>query len=64
MPFDRRSLLDRLVDVCISVLIGALALYGAMWLLRAIWPDLLLVAGSLAGIVGLVTWWRTRQSGW
>jgi len=56
--------LDRLVGACISVLIGAMALYGAIWLLRAIWPELLVVGASLASIVGLIGWWNSRRSGW
>lgn len=56
--------LDRLVGACVSVLIGALALYGAVWLLRAIWPELTIVALSATAIVGVFSWWRSRISGW
>jgi len=56
--------LDRLVGACISVLIGALALYGAVWLLRAMWPQLTVVALTAAVIVGVFSWWQGRRSGW
>lgn len=55
---------DRLVGACGSLLIGALALYGAVWLLRAIWPELIIVALVSAVIVGLISWWREHRSGW
>ncbi len=56
--------LDRLVGTCVNVLIGALALYGAVWLLRAIWPELVMVTLLGACVVGLISWWRVRRSGW
>lgn len=64
MSQEPQRWLDRLVGACISVLIGALALYGAIWLLRAIWPELVIVGMSLAGIVGLTRWWRGRGLDW
>lgn len=56
--------LDRLVGACVSVLVGALALYGAVWLLRAIWPELAIVALCGAAIVGAIGWWRGGRAGW
>lgn len=56
--------LDRLVAACINVLIGALALYGAVWLLRAIWPELVMVTVLGGCTAGLIGWLRRRQNGW
>jgi asparagine N-glycosylation enzyme membrane subunit Stt3 len=56
--------LDRLVGACFSVLLGALALYAAVWLLQAIWPALLMVVFVASCIVGLVALWRMRQGRW
>lgn len=56
--------LDRLVGACIAVLIGVLALYGAVWLLRAILPELVMAGLTLAAMLGLLGWRRTRRSGW
>lgn len=65
MLFDgRRSPLDRIQDACVTALVGALALYGAVWLLRAIWPELLIVGLVAGGIAGLLMWWRQRCGGW
>ena len=56
--------MDRLLDACVTVLVGALTLYGAVWLLRAIWPELVVVAVVTGAIVVLISWWRGRQAGW
>ena len=61
---ERRSLSDRLLDVSLTVLIGVLTLYGAFWLLRAIWPELVVVALVAGIIVGLIGWWQGRRAGW
>jgi hypothetical protein len=61
---EPQRLLDRLVGVCVTVLIGALALYGAVWLLRAIWPDLVIVAIIGAIIWGLIVWQKNYHSRW
>lgn len=52
-----------LVDACVAVLVGALALTAAVWLLGAIWPALAIVAGCLAAIAVIflgVRWWLGR----
>lgn len=56
--------LDRFAGACATVFIGALALYGAIWLLRAIWPELAIVATVTACLAGLVAWIRGRRGGW
>lgn len=64
MNNEPQRLADRLVEACVTVLIGALALYGAVWLLRAIWPELVIVAFVSATIYGLIVWLRNRGSRW
>lgn len=52
-----------LVDACMAVLAGALALTAAVWLLDAIWPALAIVAGCVAAIALVVVgvrWWSQR----
>lgn len=57
-------LLDRLVSACFSVLTGALALYGAAWLLCQVWRVLVGVGVVVAVVTATVTVWRWRQSRW
>lgn len=56
------SMLDKLVGWCFTILLAAMALYGAVLLIRCIWPWLvagLAVAGAVI-LVGWVVmrWWR------
>jgi Flp pilus assembly protein TadB len=61
---EPERLLDRLVGACVTLLIGALALDGAVWLLRAIFPDLIIVAVIVATIWGLIVWLKNYHSRW
>ena len=56
--------LDRLVGACFSLLLGALALYGAVWLIEGLWMVLLIIVcvGLLLG--GAVAVLRARWRGW
>jgi hypothetical protein len=55
---------SRLLDLCLAVLLGAMALYGAVAILEAIWVYLCILAAVLA-IVGLLWWlFHTRYRGW
>ncbi len=56
--------LDRLVGACFGVLLGALALYGAVWLVAAVWFELVIVVFVVTCVVGLVVLWRVRQGRW
>lgn len=55
------SLLDKLVGWCFTMLVAAMALYGAVLLIRCIWPWLV-IGLAVAGAVILVGWlvlrWR------
>lgn len=58
-----RGLFDWFIETCLAVLVGALALTAAVWLLEAIWPALVIVVGCIAGIALVVLgvrWWRSR----
>ncbi|MDX2974384.1 hypothetical protein [Kribbella solani] len=61
---DPQRWLDRLVGTCVSLLMGALALYGAVWLLRQVWTVLLVIAAAIGVVVAALAWWRHRQSRW
>lgn len=56
--------LDRLVSACLSVFIGALALYGAVWLLSQVWTELLVIVVVVLAAAAAVAGWRFRQSRW
>lgn len=64
MNGDPRHLLGRLFDACIGVLVAAMALYGAVYILQAIWLWLCLIAAVVG--IGFVVWWvvSTRYRGW
>lgn len=55
---------DRLLEVCFSLLLSAMALYGVVWIIEAIWLPLCLLA--LAGLAGggLVVWLWRRFHNW
>lgn len=64
MNSDPRRLLTRLFDACLMVLLAAMALYGAVVILQAIWIYLC-VLGAVIGVGFLI--WRivsTRYRGW
>ncbi|MDO9381067.1 MAG: hypothetical protein Q7T56_19655 [Nocardioidaceae bacterium] len=56
---DPERLSGRLVDACIGILVGAAALYFAVWLLKLIWVWLA-GAAVLASLLWLCIWWRSR----
>ncbi|RNI20723.1 hypothetical protein EFY87_14185 [Flexivirga caeni] len=60
---DPRRLLDRLVGACAAILVGAIALWGAVEILKAIWPWLCLLAFVIVG--GFGAWLGIRRwRGW
>jgi hypothetical protein len=50
---------ERFLDGCIGVCLGAVALYGAVWLLIQIWLWLAGIA-LVVGAVGVARWWWRR----
>lgn len=61
MTPDPRSMHDRLVSVCFSLLLGAAALYVAVRLIEAIWSALLVIFGVSLFIVAAVVIVRARS---
>lgn len=62
-PPDPGSWLDRVIGWSFGLLLVAAILYGAVKLLEAVLPTLLLIlggAGIAAGVVMAVRWWRMR----
>ena len=51
MSKEPERLLDRLMSACFNVLLGALALYGAVWLLAQVWTELVVIGGLVVSIV-------------
>jgi hypothetical protein len=45
----------RLLDACIAVFLGAMALYGAVTILRAIWVYLCILLAVI--VIGAGLWW-------
>jgi hypothetical protein len=52
---DPARLIDRLVGTCFALLLAAMALYGAVQIVRSIWPALAMGAGAVG--LGAVIWW-------
>ncbi|MBF6188917.1 hypothetical protein [Nocardia farcinica] len=55
---------SRLLEACVGLLLAAMALYGAISILRAIWLYLCIVV--LVVGVGALMWWRisSKYRGW
>lgn len=54
--------LDKVVGWCFSILLAAMALHGAVLLIRCVWPWLV-AALAVIGIVVLITWLIMRWRG-
>lgn len=61
---DPRSWLDRLLGLCLTLLVAVMALYAAVRLLQAILVPLLVIAGGVLVVSAVVCWWRSRRRGW
>jgi len=60
---DPKSLVDQVVGACFTVLLGAVALYCAVQVLRAVLPFLIVgigIAGLVAVSIAVVRWRRGR----
>lgn len=59
------SLLDKLVGLCLTVLVGATALYVAVHLIEAVWTALLVIlaVGAFIGLAVLLLCSRS-YNGW
>jgi uncharacterized membrane protein len=63
-PSDPRPWIDRLVSVCLSVLVGAVAIYVAVRLVEAVWAVLLVIVGASAMIAASASLLRRRNRDW
>ena len=57
------SMLDKLVGWCFAILLGSMALYGAVLLIQCIWPWLV-VGLAVVGAVILGGWVVMRWRRW
>jgi hypothetical protein len=61
---DPRPFLDKLVGVCLSVLIGAAAIYIAVRLIQAVWTALLVILGVGAFLAIAAALLHSRNRDW
>ena len=63
-PLGPRGLLDRLVGLCLSFLVAAVALSVAVHLIEAVWNALLLILAVGAFVVLTLELLHRRGGGW
>lgn len=56
---DPTRFVDKAIGVCLSVLLGAMALYGAVRIISAVFVPLCIGAAAVASIVGI--WFLIRR---
>lgn len=62
--YSRPSWLERLVGVCLGLLLAALALHLAVRLIESVWLVLVGIGVGVAALVGLVAALRGRWQSW
>lgn len=63
-PTDPKSLFDRLIGGCMSVLLASIAIYCAAQIIQSIWPVLVIITGIIALVwvaVIVVRIWLSRR---
>lgn len=62
--YEPRRLGERLLDACISMAIGAAAVYAAVWLIQQVW--VWLASGVVLVAAAWMGWrvWSWRQHRW
>lgn len=63
-PIDPKSLFDRLIGGCMSVLLASIAIYCAAQIIQSIWPVLVIITGVVALVwiaVIVVRIWLSRR---
>jgi Na+/glutamate symporter len=60
------SWLDRWVGLCVSLFIASAAIYGAVWLIEAVWVPLVVIVGVAGAFVVVTTClgWPWSLVGW
>lgn len=61
---DPRGLVDRLVAACLSLLVGATAVYVAVRLIEAVWNVLVIIGIVALFVIVSITLLRRRTDGW
>ena len=56
--------ISRILGACVSLLIAALALYGAVQLVTSVWEVLAVIVLVAASTFSAVAWWQHRHSPW
>lgn len=64
MSGDPSGLGGKFLNICISVLIGMMALYGAIYILRDIWVPLCITLATIAIVSGGIALVRRHFRGW
>ncbi|MEI2775208.1 MAG: hypothetical protein V9G19_04405 [Tetrasphaera sp.] len=62
--YDPRSLLDKVLAACVTLLLAALVLHWAVGLIEEDWPWLVGIAIAVLVTASLTMWLRSRQGGW
>ncbi|MGO3717290.1 MAG: hypothetical protein ACTJGO_13045 [Glutamicibacter arilaitensis] len=63
-PTDPKSLFDRLIGGCMSVLLASIAIYCAAQIIQSIWPVLVIITGVVALFwiaVIVIRFWLSRR---
>lgn len=64
---DEPNMAEKFKRGCISILVGAIAVYCAIGVIESIWPTLALIlgiAGVIALVVGAIVLYQKIRSGW
>jgi len=64
MDLMPKNWVDQVVGMCVSVFLGAMALYGAVLLIQAIWIWLVGGVAIVVGIMAIAWMLRMRMGRW
>lgn len=64
MSDDPIGIASRLFNACLAILLGAMALWGAVAIIESVWVYLCVLAAAAA--IGALIWWLVskRYRGW
>jgi hypothetical protein len=55
---------DRILGLCVRLLLASIVIYVSVHLIEAVWPGLLLIVAAVAVVVAITTVFRSRNRGW
>lgn len=61
---DRSNPLGRVIGACFSLLCAAIAIYVAIHLLIAVWPEIAVGVAVVGMVVMIASIFRARNRGW